>query len=90
MSVKSIAWATTSTSLVGADPGILVQSTDTESGPELGTEVWSDERDCITEDGDVDYDALDALLAEMGYERVWGENWVNSGDQWAAHVEAIA
>lgn len=73
---------------------VLTQERDTdETGRvvdrgDTGIPVAELDGDAVTPDGEVDYDALDALLGSMGYHRL--TEWdVAAFDELTAHVELI-
>jgi hypothetical protein len=70
------AYATTSSNYLGADAGILVCD---ETG-EIARENTGLSLD--GEDGELDFDAADLMLAGLGYSRT--SDWTWSGSQWAA------
>lgn len=93
MTIKLIAWATTSSTTPGAEPGIGVQYTTVEDGltVDYGDVEVSEGQPLewgVTEHGDFDGEAADELLERMGFRRV--EAWVESGGPYAAEVERIA
>lgn len=93
MSTTWIAYATTSASTVGADPGITIVRKTVEDGmvtdeTEVASDVAGTQLDSAEEWHGLDEAAADAMLARMGYER--GKNWEQSGGQLAVEVEPTA
>lgn len=85
--MNTIAWTTTSASMPEADPGIVVLEQDEQDTAveELARSDSQPDGWAVTENGGLDGDAADDLLAELGWRRT-GE-WIGSGGQWAAQVE---
>jgi hypothetical protein len=92
-----VAWATTTTSMPGADPGITVTSYDLTGGDRQDTGIWHAASDAgRLEDTDalrrwggerLDEAAADTELAVLGWRRT--QPWQESGGQWAAEVEPV-
>lgn len=86
------AFITTEQNAIGADPGLSVEMTDFVDGvayPQYtgGTRVDNPEFALGDEDGDLDEDAAQRILAQAGYQMA-DSGWRRSGDgQWAAKVE---
>jgi hypothetical protein len=82
--MSTIAFAATDSNTIGADAGITISDHDPEGDvhTDMAFEVAPLPED---EDGWLDEDAADALLARMGYSKV--SPWTRSGGQWAAEVE---
>lgn len=85
---KLIAWATTSTNTVGADPGISVMESVTEDGVLVEQNDLADSTmNPGDADGDLDTDKADSILETLGF----GTDgpWTRSDGQWAVEVERI-
>jgi hypothetical protein len=84
--MSTVAFAATDRNRIAADPGITLVMYDPEGDAhsDLGVIGGS-----IPEgdDGWLDEDAADALLARMGYGKV--SPWIRSDGQWAAEVEHL-
>ncbi len=83
-----VAWATTSAAGNWDTQGIAVELEDRETDDYTGVLVAEAPGDCVTPDGHVDHQALDTLLAAIGYRRVTG--WDDAADgQLVADVEPV-
>jgi hypothetical protein len=82
--MSTIAFATTASNTLGADPGITISDYDPAGAVHVDL-INIDGDPGEDEDGDLDIDNADAILASHGWSRIG--QWTRSGGQWGAEIE---
>jgi len=80
--MSTIAFAATASNILGADAGILIRDADDADVLVIDGDPGEDEN------GNLDTDNADAILASHGY--ALAGSWTRSDGQWAAEVERSA
>jgi hypothetical protein len=83
--MSTIAFATTASNTLGADPGITITDYDPDGDVHVD-QLVIDGDPGEDEDGDLDIDNADAILESNGFGRVGV--WTRSGGQWGVEVES--